>query len=326
MTQETPEEFYPENYSETREFQLNYQNTIYNILIGSTPNKIIMRTIHFSLEKSLNDFCQLTSKKFNSINEIFNFIDNNFANNQVKISGVSNSEMNLLFTAQKFGLTLEFHAQNTDHIINNLWNKILTLELKLNYLTEENKQLKEENNNLKNQINGNNLNNKNNFNNNINNFNNNMNNINNMNNFNNNMNNMNNINDINNFNNNMNNMIVERMINNINNININNNNFKNDFNNNSNNNLNQIEEHGFSIIVERSGQKNMVSLENCFSNDKISDLMTRYRNKINDYSSQFYFTYNAKQLNPNKTLSEEGLISLAKIIVMKGKPPLNYQS
>ena len=70
----------------------------------------------------------------------------------------------------------------------------------------------------------------------------------------------------------------------------------------------------------------MVSLENCFSNDKISDLMTRYRNKINDYSSQFYFTYNDNQLNPKKTISEEGLINLAKIIVMKGKPPLNYQS
>ena len=319
MTQETPEEFNPENYLETREFQLNYHNTFYNILIGLTPNKIIMRTIHFSLDMGPNDFYQLTSKKFNSINEIFNFIVDNFANNQVKISGVSNNEINLLFTAQKFLLTLEFHAKNTDHIINNLWNKILILEQKLNYLTEENMKLKEENNNLKNQINGNNLNNKINFNNNINNFNNNINNLNNntiknlnnmnnINNFNNNMNNM------NNFNINLNNMAFENMINNMN---INNNNFKNN---------NQINEHGFSIIVVRSGQKNMVSLDNCFPDDKISDLMTKYRNKINDHASQFYFTYNAKQLNPNKTLSDEGLINLAKISAMKGKPPLNYQS
>ena len=312
----TPEEFNHENYLETRDFKLQYQNIFYNILIAKTLNKIIIRTLHYSLDMGVGDFCQLTSMKFNSLNEIFTFIINNFENNKVMISGIIESEMNLLFTAQKFGLTLEFHANNTDHIINNLWNKIIILEQKLNYIIEENLKLKEENNNLKNQINGNNLNNMNNFNNNMNNFNNinNMNdmNMNNMNNFNN----MNNLNNMNNFNNNN--------INNFNNMNNDNNNFNNDINNNINNNLNQNNEKGFSIIVKESGSIKMRALENCFPNDKISDLMNRYRNKINDYISNLYFTYNAKQLNPNKTLSEEGIINLTTIIVMKGKPPLNY--
>jgi hypothetical protein len=306
--QETPEEFNHENYLETRDFQLKFQNIFYNILIGKTSNKIIIRTLHFSLDMNIDDFCQLTSMKFNSLNDIYSFIINSFDNNKVLITGINESEMNLLFIVQKFGLTLEFHARNIDHIINNLWNKIIILEQKLNNITEENIKLKDENIKLRNQINGNNMNNFNNINN-LNDMN--LNNINDMN-----MNNFNNMNNMNNMINNINNM----------NININNNNFNNDFNNDINNNLNQIKENGFSIIVKESGSIKMRTLENCQPNDKISDLMKRYRNKINDYTSKLYFTYNAKQLNPNKTLSEEGLINLAKIIVMKGKPPLNYQS
>ena len=312
----TPEVFNPENYLETRDFKLKHQNISYNILIGITLNKIIIRTLHFSLDLDISAFCQLTSMEFNSLNEIFTFIINNFENNQVIISGITECEMNLLFTAQNFGLTLEFHAKNTDHIINNLWDKIIKLEQKLNYITDENIKLKEENNNLKNQINRNNLNN---FNNNMNNFNNNMNNFNNINNMNdmnmNIFNNMNNLNNMNNINNN---------INNYNNMNNDNNNFNNNTNNNINNNLNQINGNGFSIIVKESSSNKMRALENCLPSDKISDLMNRYRNKINDHISNLYFTYNAKQLNPNKTLSEEGIINLTTIIVMKGKPPLNY--
>ena len=58
MTQETPEEFIPENYLQTREFKLMFKNIVYNILIGITLDKIIIRTIHFNLEMDINDFCQ----------------------------------------------------------------------------------------------------------------------------------------------------------------------------------------------------------------------------------------------------------------------------
>ena len=43
----TKEDFYVENYLETREFQLKYQDNFYNILIGKTLNKVIIRTLHF---------------------------------------------------------------------------------------------------------------------------------------------------------------------------------------------------------------------------------------------------------------------------------------
>ena len=58
MTQETPEVFIPENYLRAREFKLTFKNIDYNTLIGITLDKIIIRTIHFSLEMDINDFCQ----------------------------------------------------------------------------------------------------------------------------------------------------------------------------------------------------------------------------------------------------------------------------
>jgi len=287
------DDFYVENYLETREFQLKYKENFYNILIGKTLNKVIIRTLHFCTDIDVNDLLQYTRIKCNSIDEVYNYIVSNFTKGGVSISDIkSYKDMNLFFREQNFDLTLVYYEQNTEHIINNLWTKILKLEQMVYVMREENIQLKEENRALKGQMKPNSLA---------------------------------QFAEIQN----MNNMKEQNLINNNGNNKPNFMNFKKSLNMNSNNiikNFNQMNNESFSLLFkESSGNRNIITLDNCSPNEKVSDLMNRYRIKRND-NSNFCFTYNAKQLNPNITLSQAGLMNLVTINVIKGKPPMTFRS
>jgi regulator of replication initiation timing len=284
------EDFYVENYLETREFQLNYKDNFYNILIGKTLNKVIIRTLHFCTDIDVNDLLQYTRIKCNSIDDVYAYIVNNFINGGVSISDIkSYKDMNLFFREQNFDLTLIYYEQNTEHIINNLWTKILKLEQMVYVMREENIQLKEENRALRDQMKPNSL---------------------------------------AQFAEIQNNLKEQNLINDGNNK-PNFMKFKKNFNINNNNiikNFNQMNNESFSLLFkESSGNRYLITLDNCSPNEKVSDLMNRYRIKRND-NSNFCFTYNAKQLNPNITLSQAGLMNLVTINVIKGKPPMTCRS
>ena len=53
----------------------------------------------------------------------------------------------------------------------------------------------------------------------------------------------------------------------------------------------------------------------CYPNDKCSDIIDKFRNKVNDYEKKSSFIYNAKRLNPNLTVYESGIIEGANIYV-----------
>jgi regulator of replication initiation timing len=284
------EDFNVENYLETREFQLKYKENFYNILIGKTLNKVIIRTLHFCTDIDVNDLLQYTRIKCNSIDDVYAYIVNNFINGGVSISDIkSYKDMNLFFREQNFDLTLIYYEQNTEHIINNLWTKILKLEQMVYVMREENIQLKEENRALRDQMKPNSL---------------------------------------AQFAEIQNNLKEQNLINDGNNK-PNFMKFKKNFNINNNNiikNFNQMNNESFSLLFkESSGNRYLITLDNCSPNEKVSDLMNRYRIKRND-NSNFCFTYNAKQLNPNITLSQAGLMNLVTINVIKGKPPMTFRS
>ena len=54
-------------------------------------------------------------------------------------------------------------------------------------------------------------------------------------------------------------------------------------------------------------------------NDKIRDIIQRYRYKADDNDPSLRFIYNAKQLNPDLTVSEAGIYNNANIFVVKTK-------
>ena len=113
----------------------------------------------------------------------------------------------------------------------------------------------------------------------------------------------------NNFNNNINNMINNNM-----------NNIHSSFNQSMNDGNNYI-----SILFKEQGGGNMLkTLHNCNINDTIANLMDRYREKINNRNYKFYLTFNAKVLEPRKTLKQVGLTNSTTLNVVKGDPPVYF--
>ena len=63
----------------------------------------------------------------------------------------------------------------------------------------------------------------------------------------------------------------------------------------------------------------------CSTEDKIPEIIQKYRRKCGDYDELKKFIFNAKELNPNLTVAETGLTNNAIIFAVKTKPikPLN---
>ena len=292
-----PDNFFVENFLETKEFQIISKNKVYLILIGRSQNSVTVKSLNHSVVLNPQEIAIVAEMMFHSIIELYNFIINIFNNNGVQIN-IENNDMNLYLsffnmntkTQKNFMISLKYSAQNTDYFINNLFQKITNLESENNSIKMNNQYLLQEINNIKQEIQS--LKN-----------NSNMNNMNNINNMMNNMNLGNNISNINIMNNQLMNSPNQQM-NNINNINTN------------------INNGNISVILkEQGGGSNVKSLHNCSPNDTIEKLMERYREKIKNKNFKFYLTYNAKFLNPKKTLKEIGYTNYMTFNVIKGDPP-----
>ena len=294
---DTPDNnFIVESYIEVKEYQINKDDIIYNILLGKKNNSVIIRTLLYFYELHLND----SKVKFNTINELFNFYNDLFEQNKVKIYSINkdNKEMVLYFSLEEepSTLCLKYYEQNTSHIINYLWNKNIKLikdlkkaneqinQIKDEYeslrnrnkeLNDENNKIKEENQDLKKEINQikeelNNL--------------------------------------------NQGNSILKQDIKNImenfNKITEEINSIKNKKESNiNNNNVNNFSQNNFSVLIRDDDWiPKITPLNNCSSTDKVSELMERYKKAINDNNlNNFYFIYNAKRLEEKSTLAEAGI-------------------
>ena len=86
--------------------------------------------------------------------------------------------------------------------------------------------------------------------------------------------------------------------------------------NNANNNI--------SLFLKEQSEGNKIkTLHKCNLDNTISEIIDKYREKINNKNLKIYLTYNANILNPKKTLKQVGITSGATLTVMKGDPPIN---
>ena len=79
---------------------------------------------------------------------------------------------------------------------------------------------------------------------------------------------------------------------------------------------------GFSVIFRASGatgQAGAPIMVQCTPNDKVSDIIDRYRNKANDHDTTKKFIFNAKNLNTSLSVSEAGITNNANIFVVATK-------
>ena len=68
---------------------------------------------------------------------------------------------------------------------------------------------------------------------------------------------------------------------------------------------------------DKNNEKNFVLITiQCNYNDKVSEVIQKYRNKANDQEPLKKFMYNAKPLDPNKSIAESQLTNNAQIYVV----------
>ena len=263
--------FNMEDYIETREYQIKFDDNKYNILIGLTSKSIIFRTLHYKITINKDEFnlyaCDTNEDLFNLFNSVFK-------NNKVIIKNVIPYQeiiLILYFTIkgnkeEQYEISMCYENENIEHITNYLWNKLIEQNKKLNQKNEEVKILKDNYNIIINEIND-----------------------------------------------------IKRKITTNNNIGY----FKDthsqnySLDNNINNFNNKDSQNNFYILIKESGREGIITLENCYPSQKISDLMNKYKDKIKNPFLNFYFLYNTKILEPNKTLEEANLANLETIEVIK---------
>ena len=79
---------------------------------------------------------------------------------------------------------------------------------------------------------------------------------------------------------------------------------------------------GFSVIFRASAETGPASapiMIQCTPNDKVSDIIEKYRNKANDRDETKKFIFNAKNLNASLSVAEAGITNNANIFVVATK-------
>ena len=343
----TPKEN-PENEEELlikKEFKLKYLSEIYEIIIGKSKNNIFIKSSIYELKLNSEDLSILTKYQFNSIDDSFEFIENIFNQKKSYIKNISSDEMKLIIKTidvikvkeKEIELYLMKNLDNKNEVIKDLLNKYSKMEKEIKELKDDNKKMKKENDqlnqnitNLKMEINSM----KNNQNNEIVRLQNQVKDISNMMNLI-----MQKMNEFNFLNEEMN--MIEKQIkflsmplqsfmqnNQIpfdpNNMALNNNN-SNDgqnfmgINNIQNNNLHEEFEDsiGITIIFKENGKE--TCFIQCLTDEKISDIIKRYRLKSDNQNPDVRFIFNAKKLNKGLTVAEAGLGNYSNIYVIQTK-------
>ena len=309
------------------EYIIKKNNISIDIILGKTTDNIIIRSFYYQFKFNQNDLSLITKVNYNSLDEAYQFIKNSFEQEKVFVKDITKSMIKLIINIydikknkeKEIEICLKAKLINDGYIIYNLVNKYFELEQKINNIQKDNQKLIEENKNIKeenkkiiekcNAINNENL-------------------------------------KLKEENAKMKNEILNKEIlkskenNNFKNVDIKPSNMMRIDNNNQNffqqtnilnpqknisNNLNQKtnikneiinhnenENEKFSVIFKTRGN-NYICTILCCKNDKISDLIQKFRKKSGDFES-IYFFYNNKHLNESLTVNESGLIPNSFII------------
>ena len=326
-----------------KEYKINYLSDYINIIIEKTKNNIIIRSDYYELKLNIENLSLLTKAIFKSIDESFEYINNIFNQNKFRIKEKNTKYIRLIIIIydiikckeKEIELFLKENFDNQNYLIKELFNKYMKLGKEIievkndnKIINDENNKLKQENMNMKNKIESIKTNN----NNDIGGIKMNIMNITNqlyqlkqqINQFifqinqiqqqinSNSMNN--NIMSMNNNIMSMNNDIMSMNNNSIMNQNIFNSNYQNNLNSmnqysNQINNYNEKVDNSFLIYFRFSGFKegHAPIYINFKTDEKISTLIEKFRNKANFYDINVKFIFNARRLNPNLTIEEAGI-------------------
>ena len=142
-----------EKLLQLKEYKIQKDNSYIIILVWKTKDNIVIRSLYYEIKFNMNDLSKLTKIIYNSIDECYEFINNQFKENKVIIQNIKKELMNLIIITfdpikrkeKQIEITLIAKLKNDEYTISNLINKCLELEQSLNIIKEENKNIKKEN-------------------------------------------------------------------------------------------------------------------------------------------------------------------------------------
>ena len=129
----TPKELndYEDELLEKKEYKIKYFSDYINILIGKTKNNIIIRNYYYEIKLNMNNLSILTKTIFKSIDESFEFFENIFNQNKVRIKNKTNNYIILIIITydiikgkeKKIELYLKENFENKNFLIKELFDK-----------------------------------------------------------------------------------------------------------------------------------------------------------------------------------------------------------
>ena len=122
---------------EKKEYHINdIDNNPITILIIKTNDNIIIRSLFYEIKLTSKELSLITKIKFDSLNEVFEFINNIFEQNKYKIKDISSNCMKLNINTydnikgkeKEIELKLTENFGNKDILIKDLFNKFMKME------------------------------------------------------------------------------------------------------------------------------------------------------------------------------------------------------
>ena len=122
---------------EKKEYHINdIDNNPITILIIKTNGNIIIRSLFYEIKLTSKELSLITKIKFDSLNEVFEFINNIFEQNKYKIKDISSNCMKLNINTydnikgkeKEIELKLTENFGNKDILIKDLFNKFMKME------------------------------------------------------------------------------------------------------------------------------------------------------------------------------------------------------
>ena len=129
-----------EGILDKKEFILMKDNNFYNLIVYITNDSIFLKCLSYEVKLKFEEFSLLIKSKFNTIQEVLNYLNILFFNQKIKIKDIILNDRIILkikidsnFNNQQNEIYIYLldNKMNKDYIINKLYNSSIILEKEL---------------------------------------------------------------------------------------------------------------------------------------------------------------------------------------------------
>ena len=134
------------DYYDYQEYYFNNDNKIYKIIVEKRENLIIIKNSNYMINMNIQELAILFKENFNNINQAYEYINNIFEFNEVKIENIKiKKEMKLILhnKGSEIEIILLYYTKHSNYFI----DEIFKLKNDINDLKKENIELKKSINN-----------------------------------------------------------------------------------------------------------------------------------------------------------------------------------